>query len=239
MVPPTVTTLSVFAMVVVMAANASSLVHAQAPKDSGPAVVSMPDFVMPEDARAAGIDGVMRFSVSLDETGVVKDARLLAGPAWPCKSRPETQIEKVRTTARYNILAARFTPMVKNGEAKKADFVFDFKIGTAYKDAVKRRHAASGALSRAVDAGLVEGRALSLAAPIYPVVARQNSASGAVQVWVLIDEAGKVERAGAMNGHQLLQDPARDAACGAKYSPTTIQGQPIKTAGMISYNFRP
>jgi TonB family protein len=200
--------------------------------------MSIPELVLTEEDQTAGIDGVMRFAVTIDEAGTVKDAKLQAGPAWPCGTNPVAQIEKVTAAARYRVLAARFTPSMKDGVARAADITFDFRIGRAFKDEVKQQHARTGAIAPPADAGMTFGRATSIAAPEYPESAKQAGASGLVTVWVLIDENGKVEKAGAVGGHQLLQGPARQAACAARYTPTTIQGHPVKTTGTISFNFR-
>lgn len=62
-------------------------------------------------------------------------------------------------------------------------------------------------------------------------------ASGAVSVQVLIDENGDVVSASAVSGHPLLRAAAAQAAGGAKFSPTQLQGMPVKVSGFITYNF--
>jgi TonB family protein len=89
----------------------------------------------------------------------------------------------------------------------------------------------------AVSGGVLNGKAISLPRPAYPPIARQAHASGTVVVQVVIDEEGNVIWARAVSGHPLLQAVARQAALGAKFSPTKLSGQPVKVSGVITYNF--
>lgn len=83
------------------------------------------------------------------------------------------------------------------------------------------------------------GKALSLPKPAYPVEARQLRASGTVKVWVKTNEQGNVVYAcGAFNDiNKSLIEAAELAAYGAKFKPTLFNGQPVKVAGVIVYNF--
>ncbi|MFN0138613.1 MAG: hypothetical protein ACKVQW_00825 [Pyrinomonadaceae bacterium] len=56
---------------------------------------------------------------------------------------------------------------------------------------------------------------------------------------VLIDESGKIIRAGAVSGAATLQHAPREAACGAKFSRTLSAGNPVKVSGVLTYNFVP
>jgi periplasmic protein TonB len=60
---------------------------------------------------------------------------------------------------------------------------------------------------------------------------------GTVVVEVLIDESGKVISARAVSGPPALHDAAVQAARLAKFSPTTLSGQPVQVIGTISYSF--
>lgn len=86
---------------------------------------------------------------------------------------------------------------------------------------------------------LLNGRAITLPKPVYPAVARAARASGTVIVKVVIDEEGKVIAAQAHSGHPLLQAAAVKAAREALFTPTLLEGKPVKVAGAITYNFVP
>lgn len=88
-----------------------------------------------------------------------------------------------------------------------------------------------------VTGSVLNGKALALPPPAYPPLARAAHASGTVTVQVLIDEEGNVSRARALDGHPLLQAVSVTAARQAKFSPTLLEGEPVKVAGVIKYNF--
>ena len=85
--------------------------------------------------------------------------------------------------------------------------------------------------------GVVNGDARLLPKPVYSAAARAVKASGAVNVQVLIDEAGNVVSANAVDGHTLLRAEAERAARSAKFKPTLLSGQPVKVSGVIVYKF--
>jgi TonB family protein len=88
-----------------------------------------------------------------------------------------------------------------------------------------------------ISGGVLNGKAISLPAPEYPVIAKQNKVSGVVTVQVTVDENGYVIAAFAASGHPLLQAAAIAAARQAKFSPTLLMGEPTKVTGVIVYNF--
>ena len=85
--------------------------------------------------------------------------------------------------------------------------------------------------------GLLNGRALHLAQPPYPLIARQSHASGTVVIRVIIDESGRVVSANVIDGHQLLQADSLTAARASEFSPTRVCGEPVRVTGVIQYKF--
>lgn len=84
-----------------------------------------------------------------------------------------------------------------------------------------------------INGGMLNGKAIYLP---QPEVA-SGEATGVVLVQVLIDENGAVIDAKAVSGPQNLQAAAVNAARLARFSPTTLMGEPVKVAGTLSYNF--
>ena len=74
---------------------------------------------------------------------------------------------------------------------------------------------------------MLNGKASTLPAPEYPLIARQAHASGSVNVEVLIDEGGNVVSARSVSGHPLLQSAAVTAARQATFTPTRVNGEPV------------
>jgi TonB family protein len=91
-----------------------------------------------------------------------------------------------------------------------------------------------------IQGGVLNGKAIKLAQPSYPQLARQDHASGQVQVRCLIDETGKVIQAKAISPgsvHISLVAAAEDAARRSVFTPTYLSGIPVKVSGIIIYNF--
>ena len=84
---------------------------------------------------------------------------------------------------------------------------------------------------------LERGRAIHLPVPAYSPIARAAHAQGSVQVQIVIDVDGKVLAAAAIDGHPLLQSACVKAARQAVFSPTKLEGTPVKVTGVIRYNF--
>jgi TonB family protein len=97
--------------------------------------------------------------------------------------------------------------------------------------------AQSGQKRAPISGGVLNGKALYLPKPDYPPEAQSAKASGTVVVQVTIDEQGGVLVAQAVSGHPLLQAAAVAAARQARFSPTTLMGEPVKVTGVITYNF--
>jgi Ca-activated chloride channel family protein len=91
--------------------------------------------------------------------------------------------------------------------------------------------------SRPVSGGVLNGRAISLPKPVYPPSAKTFRTEGVVTVEVLLDENGKVISARAIDGSPMLRQAAVDAARQARFSPTSLSGQPVKVSGVITYKF--
>jgi TonB family protein len=88
-----------------------------------------------------------------------------------------------------------------------------------------------------ISGGVLNGKAISLPKPEYPADAQAAGATGTVVVQVTIDESGMVMNAKAVSGHPLLQQAAVNAANQARFSPTSLMGEPVKVTGVITYNF--
>jgi TonB family protein len=85
---------------------------------------------------------------------------------------------------------------------------------------------------------VLNGKALKLPKPDYPDAAAQRRLSGMVVVKVEIDETGTVIGANDMcQGPPFLSESAVAAAMKARFSPTMLDGRPIKVPGVILYNF--
>jgi outer membrane biosynthesis protein TonB len=86
--------------------------------------------------------------------------------------------------------------------------------------------------------GVANYSAISLAKPTYPPTAKAVGAAGAVNVHVTIDEKGYVTSAAAVSGHPLLRAQSVLAAYGSRFKPTLLLDIPVRSIGVIVYNFQ-
>lgn len=118
-----------------------------------------------------------------------------------------------------------FCLLAMSGQSDKARAVLD------------RLRQAHANLINASFTGVIEGKALSKPVPAYPPRALQARISGVVVVKIIVDETGAVAEAKAMCGDPILGAASEDAARRARFSPTLLNGQPVKVSGLITYNF--
>lgn len=88
---------------------------------------------------------------------------------------------------------------------------------------------------KTINSGVVNGKATDLPKPIYPESARSQKISGKVEVRVTIDEQGNVISAKAISGPEELREPSEKAALESKFSPTRLEGEPVKVTVIIIY----
>ena len=82
---------------------------------------------------------------------------------------------------------------------------------------------------------MLNGTAIYLPKPIYPVEAKGYCADGKVYVEVLIGQKGQVLTAKAIRGDQLLRESSINAAKKARFHRP--RAKKIKNRGLIVYNF--
>ncbi len=132
---------------------------------------------------------------------------------------------------------------------------FSMLLGLLLLTGVSVENGSAQAVPKQLNVGVVNGKATSLPKPEYPDALREAGIEGMVAVNVTIDEAGNVAEARADIFDQRMRkaedgtvlepaivDPqlriaAENAALGAKFSPTLLQGTAVQVKGKIVYNF--
>ena len=148
-----------------------------------------------------------------------KPAEVKAASALP----PQTSLSKLKLTS--------VAP--PSGDLRSAGDDANRKVLVATND----QPPAPRPLLKPISGGVLNGKAMSLPAPVYPEFARRARTGGLVEVEVVVDENGKVISAHALAGPPSLRDVAVQAALRARFSPTKLSGQPVKITGRINYNF--
>jgi protein TonB len=107
--------------------------------------------------------------------------------------------------------------------------------------AAKKSSGTDGAAKKSdgspVAVGSLVARAKSRVSPSYPAIARSARVSGVVTVFIVVNEKGEVESVERAEGPMQLQQAATDAARRWKFTPTVIDGQPVRVTGYLSFNF--
>jgi protein TonB len=75
-------------------------------------------------------------------------------------------------------------------------------------------------------------------APDYPPMGKQLHIEGTVEVGVVIDETGNVEKADAVSGNPVLTKPAVTALKKWKFKPFQADGKPIKAEATLAIVFK-
>jgi TonB family protein len=88
-----------------------------------------------------------------------------------------------------------------------------------------------------ISLGRIDSRVIDIPKPVYPVEAKDAKISGVVTAHVVVDETGKVIWARVRTGHPLLQAAVKTVVCQARLKPFRVNGQFIKTNGVITYKF--
>jgi tetratricopeptide (TPR) repeat protein len=85
---------------------------------------------------------------------------------------------------------------------------------------------------------IVNGKAVSIPKPRYPIEAVDIRIGGTAVIQVTIDEAGKVVEASDVCGaFTPFAREATKAAYNALFTPTLVSGSPVKVKGVIVYRF--
>jgi TonB family protein len=131
--------------------------------------------------------------------------------------------------------------IITEGEKTTATYVWvsatDGQVLKTEKEERKEGFAIEAEQRAPISGGVLNGKATSLPQPPFPAIARSARASGSVTVQIIVDEGGNVISAHAVSGHPLLQAAAVGAARQATFTPTRLNGEPVKVTGVLVYNF--
>lgn len=285
-----------------LAQKKSVTVEASFPTSPGVTVDKLPTPAYPQLANAAGLDGNISVTLTLDEKGKVIATDNAEGPYPVCPLVTDPKVSALRYAALTAASKAKFKmPTQTTGNTKGRityTFVSDHKttesggqtvgarvvenpndsdtgirldritkLGTV-EDKAPNNSSPSASQEKApatygldpnakpvfdgaepvnkriqnpdtVSGGVLNGKAMELKKPTYPAAAKAVRAGGSVSVQVLIDEQGNMYSAASISGHPLLRRNAEIAACGSRFSPTLLEGHPVKVSGIITYNFIP
>lgn len=225
--------LALFLFILVLVFSAA----AQTVSDSDPVLQGSATYSMPQSAIDADIDGNVVMNVQVDEAGNPTKAELVSGPRWPCvPAPPKTALQELSANLTETMLKLRFSPAMKKGKPVAKEVAIKLALKNPKMDLKPQIDPTTGeVMPTHLSSGLLNARAIFMPKPSFPE-GLAKALSGSVALSVLVDEQGKVIRAGPFSGPAALQSYARDAACSSRFTPVQLSGRPIKVTGVISYS---
>ena len=88
-----------------------------------------------------------------------------------------------------------------------------------------------------VGGNVQQANLLSQVTPVYPAQAKQDRIQGTVQLDVIIDKEGHVDKVGVLSGPDALIPAAVEAVTQWTYRPTLLNGEPVKVETTVTVNF--
>lgn len=189
-------------------------------------IISLPKPEYPKIADAVNATGKVSVQVLIDEKGNVVEAKAITRHLF------------LRGEAEGAAYKAKFEPKTLSGKPVKMRSVIVYNFASDSPVQKKEENSQPKNQEKIARGGIVNGKASYLPKPGFTEEAKRFCASGKVEVEVLIDEKGDVPSAKAISGDKLLQESAVNAARKAKFRQIA-DGVPVKTRGVVIYNFIP
>jgi protein TonB len=89
-----------------------------------------------------------------------------------------------------------------------------------------------------ISSGVSKGMLLTPIQPVYPAIAREARAEGAVVMEAVISRTGRIESLRAISGPQMLRSAALTAVEAARYRPYLLNGEPTEVQTTITVIFQ-
>jgi len=227
--------------------------NAQQPSDS---VINQEIAATPQNSSQKSLPQTDALSILASNSNTSQTAASVPPPARSRRVGPSDMNDEVETSGNVRAVPAVAEPIIKGDDvtAKAADAsppppkpspspTQTPTPSSTVKQPVSNPSPQPTASNQAqtepkpVSGGVLNGKAITLPRPDYPMGARNMHAEGIVNVEVLLNEQGKVISAKAIDGNTLLRPAAVAAARLARFSPTILSGKPVKVAGLIIYKF--
>jgi VWFA-related protein/TonB family protein len=135
------------------------------------------------------------------------------------KDKPNPSVQKAKDVR--DSLAGKMTPQQRE-EAQKL---------------VEESKSAQFSSPKPSSGNVLKSKLIKRVDPVYPVEAKRMRLSGMVILVVTVDEEGNVEDVHVTRGHPELADAAVEAVRQWKYSPTLLEGEPIRVTATVTVNF--
>ena len=186
-----------------------------------PKLIKKVNPIYPEDARKAGVSGLVILEARIDTIGRVEDAKIL-------RSVPpldQAAIDAVRQWV--------YEPLKVDGVDKPALFTVTVSFKLDGDKAIEEF--AKGAVK--IEAGLQPPLLVKKVDPVYPEEARKKGVEGVVILQARIDISGKVKDVMVLRSVPLLDQAAMDAVKQWVYEPLIINSNPREAVFTVTVRF--
>lgn len=172
----------------------------------------------PEEARKAGIEGVVILDAKTDEEGNVEQVMI--------KRSQDPLLNKAAEDA---VKQWKYEPFILDGKPKKIIFTVTVRFKLAEKDI------AEGALEAGGD--VAPPKLIKRVNPVYPEDAREEGVEGVVILRIRTDEYGVVKQVKVLKSVPQLDDAAIDAVRQWVYEPYISKGKPTPIVFTVTVRF--
>ena len=180
--------------------------------------------IYPEEARKAGVEGIVILEAKADEQGNVVDARVL-------RSVPPLDQAALDAVRQW-----KYKPMIVGGKPRKVVFTVTVRFALKEGDRSKLLEKfVQGAVK--AEGALQPPTLIKEVAPVYPEVARTAKVEGVVILSVKADETGKIVDVMVLRSIPLLDQAAIDTVKQWVYEPTVVQGKAVAVVFTVTVRF--
>jgi TonB family protein len=186
----------------------------------------------PEQARRNGIQGQVVLHVEISEAGDVEHIDVLSGNPLLVPSTVES------------VKKWKYKPFLRGGKPIKiaTRVPLDFAFARNVQEIMLDRNSSSASVASAstpitLAAGLMTGRLVHKAAPVYPAWARANHIAGTVVLRAWISMAGRIRNLIPVSGPRELIEPSIGAVQQWRYRPYVVNGKPVEVTTDIQLDY--
>ena len=190
-----------------------------------PKLIKQVDPIYPEEARKAGIEGIVILEAKADEQGNVVEARVL-------RSVPELDQAALDAVKQWT-----YEPLTIDGKPRKVLFTVTVRFALKEGDRAKLvERFAQGAVKAEGD--IKPPMLIKEVAPVYPEAARAAGVQGVVILSVKADGKGRVVDVMVLRSIPLLDQAAIDSVRQWVYEPKIIDGKAMPVVFTVTVRFQ-
>ena len=190
-----------------------------------PKLIKQVDPVYPEEARKAGVEGIVILEAKADEQGNVVEARVL-------RSVPVLDQAALDAVKQWT-----YEPLIIDGKPRKVLFTVTVRFALKEGDRAKLvERFAQGAVKAEGD--IKPPMLIKEVAPVYPEAARAAGVQGVVILSVKADGKGRVVDVMVLRSIPLLDQAAIDSVRQWVYEPKIIDGKAMPVVFTVTVRFQ-